>query len=51
MIVPDGYETQKMYDKAVSILPSTIQFVPYQFKTKEMCDETVDTDIPDWYIT
>ena len=51
MIVPDGYETQKMYDKAVSIFPSTIQFIPFQFKTKKMCDETVDTDIPGCYIT
>ena len=34
--------TQKMYDETVSIHPSTIKFVPNQFKTQEMGNKAVD---------
>ena len=32
-----------MYDRSVSIYPSTIQFVPGQFETHDMCDKAIDT--------
>ena len=34
---------QEICNRAVSTYPSTIQFVPDQFKTQEMCIKAVDT--------
>ena len=34
--------TQKMCDKDVNIHPSTIEYVPDQFKDQEMCDKAAD---------
>ena len=54
---PDCYKTQKMCNKAVSTVPSAIQFVPDRFKSQETCDKAVDTGsftfdfVPDQHIT
>ena len=46
-----------MCDKAVNTYPSTIEYVPDQFKSQEMCDKAVNKcffafdSIPDWYKT
>ena len=33
---------KKMCDKAVDTYPSTIEYVPDQFRTQEMCDKALD---------
>lgn len=46
-----------MCNKTLSTYPSTIQFVPDWFKTKEISDKAIDTvqfvfdSVSDWYET
>ena len=35
----------KMFDKSVNTYPSTTQFVPKCYKTKQICHKTIDLDV------
>ena len=39
--VPECYQAQRMFDKAVDTFPSTIEFVPECYKTQELCHRAV----------
>ena len=39
--VPDCYENQEMYQKAVDNYPNASEFVPECFMTQKMCDKKV----------
>ena len=42
-IVPECYETQKCVTKLpVNTFSSTIEYIPDQFKTQEICDKALD---------
>ena len=42
--VSEYYNTQKMFDKAVDIYPSAMNFDPGCLMTQEICDEAVNSN-------
>ena len=55
--IPDHFKTQKIFERAVCLVPSFLQSIPDHLKTQEICDDAVCRDlfflqfIPDYFVT